>query len=595
VTDHTRTDPAIPEVAGYEVVRELGHGGMGVVYLARQRSLNRFVALKLLRTPLATPEERARFRSEAESVARLQHSNIVQVFEVGECQAGGSAVPFFSLEFISGGSLDRLTRGVPQPPDEAARVLAVLADAVQHAHDRGIVHRDIKPANVLLLFPTGATGESLSAGVVPKLTDFGLAREFDGTDTASGVVRGTPSYMAPEQAEGRCSPASDVYGLGAVLYELLTGRPPFRGVTLLDTLEQVRSADPVRPTALQPTVPAELENICLMGLRKDPRERYARPADLAADLRRLLGHERVLARPPRRPGRFRGVRLAGVVVLAVAGGVLAGRSWPPPVPTPAPVVGRGVAEVEALLAATRGRVAALHEAVEARRRKGDVAAARLPDLKSRAGLLEDYARGLAHRYQIAPSTVKEDEVTAATTAAHAAADEYAVANAEVLALRARTPLAELRQAEAEELELARELNDARAAAGLPSEPRGPLREAAARAAVAAAEARLELARAAAAFHPERVAAAESQVAGLARQVELTKTNLGLVQQAVKAGGRAKIDLNSAEAAVLEVTARHRERKDALEQLRAEDPRAAIVRAEGELEAARRRRAGVAAE
>src|SRR5262245_33073320 len=360
------TDSGLPEVPGYEVARELGRGGMGVVYLARQVSLNRLTALKLLLTPLATPQQRSRFQSEAEAVARLQHTNIVQVFEVGECRAGGAAVPFFSLEYIPGGSLERLTRGAPQLPEEAARVTALLADAVQHAHDRGIVHRDIKPANVLLLFPTSATSGALSADVVPKLTDFGLARDFDGSETASGAIRGTPSYMAPEQAAGRSRPVSDVYGLGAVLYELLTGRPPFRGVTLLDTLEQVRSAEPVHPTALQPKVPPDLENVCLKCLRKNPNERYVRPGDLAADLRRFLGHQRVLARPPRRPGRFRAVLFGVAVLLAACGGVLAGRVWMRPAPV---VVGRSVSELETLLIPVRNRVASLRPAVGAHQRR----------------------------------------------------------------------------------------------------------------------------------------------------------------------------------------------------------------------------------
>jgi serine/threonine-protein kinase len=209
--------PARPAVPGYEVLGELGRGGMGVVYQARHIALDRVVALKMiLRGEHEGPEQRRRFRTEAEAVARLQHPNVVQIHEVGE----HDGLPFFSLEFCPGGSLERKLGGTPLPPREAARLVQTLALAMQAAHERGIVHRDLKPANVLL-----------AEGGTPKVTDFGLAKKLDESgQTPSGAVVGTPSYMAPEQAGGKgreVGPAADVYALGAILYECLTGRPPF--------------------------------------------------------------------------------------------------------------------------------------------------------------------------------------------------------------------------------------------------------------------------------------------------------------------------------------------------------------------------------
>ncbi len=305
--------PAIPRfVAGYEVLGVLGRGGMGVVYKARQVALNRLVALKMIRSPLAGREEQARFRVEAEAVARLQHPNIVQVFEVGEHEG----LPFFSLELVEGGSLDTRLDGRPLEPAPAARLVCTLARAMQAAHDKGIVHRDLKPANILLgpadpdgpgawsepgASATGAKG-ALDPGM-PKITDFGLAKclhEAPGLATQSGAVMGTPSYMAPEQADAHArdvGPWTDVYALGAILYELLTGRPPFRGATVLDTLEQVRNEEPVPPRRLQPKVPRDLETVCLKCLEKQPARRYPRSADLADDLWRYLHNEPVQARP----------------------------------------------------------------------------------------------------------------------------------------------------------------------------------------------------------------------------------------------------------------------------------------------------------
>jgi hypothetical protein len=277
-----------PEVPGYEVLGVLGRGGMGVVYKARQARLNRLVALKMILAGAhAGEQELARFRTEAEAVARRQHPNVVQIHEVGEHQG----LPFFSLEFCPGGSLDRKVRGTPQPPREAARLAELLARAMDVAHQAGIVHRDLKPANVLL-----------AADGTPRITDFGLAKKLDEAvgQTASGAVMGTPSYMAPEQARGetgRVGPAADVYALGALLYELLTGRPPFKAATSLDTMLQVMTDEPVSPCRLLPGLPRDLETICLKCLAKGPAQRYASAGDLAEDLRRFLGGEPIQARP----------------------------------------------------------------------------------------------------------------------------------------------------------------------------------------------------------------------------------------------------------------------------------------------------------
>jgi tetratricopeptide (TPR) repeat protein len=273
------------EVPGYELLGELGRGAMGIVYEARQLGLRRTVALKMiLAGEYADPEAVARFLAEAGLAARLQHPNIVPVYEVGSARGR----PFFSLEYVSGGSLADRLRGEPQPPADAARVVEALARAVQFAHDRGVVHRDLKPANVLLA-PDGTA----------KITDFGLARSTDDGLTATGAVLGTPCYMAPEQAEGRkgVGPAADVYALGAILYECLTGRPPFRGATAVETMDQVRSREPVSVRALRPGVPRDLETIALACLRKDPARRYPSAAALADDLGRWMRHEPIVARP----------------------------------------------------------------------------------------------------------------------------------------------------------------------------------------------------------------------------------------------------------------------------------------------------------
>jgi tetratricopeptide (TPR) repeat protein/tRNA A-37 threonylcarbamoyl transferase component Bud32 len=275
-----------PAVPGYEMLEELGRGGMGVVYKARQVKANRLVALKMILAGQYTSlEARLRFQIEAEAVARLSHPHVVRLFEVGEHERW----PFFSLEFCPGGSLKKRLAGQPQPPRQAAVLAEKLARAVAAAHAQGLLHRDLKPDNVLL----GEDGE-------PRITDFGLARrKTDPGMTQSGAVVGTPSYMAPEQAQGKkdVGPAIDIYALGAVLYECLTGRPPFLADSPVDTLAQLVTTEPVPPRRLNPQVPIDLETICLKCLQKDPGKRYASATDLAQDLGRFLAGEPILARP----------------------------------------------------------------------------------------------------------------------------------------------------------------------------------------------------------------------------------------------------------------------------------------------------------
>jgi hypothetical protein len=287
-------EEVLPQVPGYEVESILGRGGMGVVYKARHLALKRTVALKMLAAGHPHPAERARFRAEAEAVARLQHPNVVQIHEVGESDGR----PFIALEYVAGGSLAGRLAARPLPPRDAARLVAALAEAMHLAHSRNLVHRDLKPANVLLAGESDAPAGQCQ----PKVTDFGLVRQLDADagQTFEGEVMGTPSYLAPEQAEGRTrspGPAVDVYGLGAILYECLTGRPPFRGATPIETLEQVRSQEPAAPSSLNREAPRDLETICLKCLRKEPEQRYSSARELADDLERFVRGEPVAARP----------------------------------------------------------------------------------------------------------------------------------------------------------------------------------------------------------------------------------------------------------------------------------------------------------
>jgi hypothetical protein len=284
----------IPAPPGYEIIGELGRGGMGVVYKARQPSLGRVVALKMiLAGGHAGSAGLARFQSEAKAIARLQHPNVVAVYEVGEHEGK----PFFSLEYCDGGSLDRQLGGIPIPPEKAAKLVQTLALAMQAAHDAHVIHRDLKPANVLLA-SSSSTGDSVDS--TPKITDFGLAKRLDEAgQTHTGQVMGTPSYMAPEQAEGKkdIGPAADIYALGAILYECLTGRPPFRAATTIDTIMQVLADSPVSPRQLNAKVPKDLETICLKCLEKQPHHRYTSAAVLASDLHHFLAGEPIEARP----------------------------------------------------------------------------------------------------------------------------------------------------------------------------------------------------------------------------------------------------------------------------------------------------------
>ncbi|MEZ6134982.1 MAG: serine/threonine-protein kinase [Pirellulaceae bacterium] len=275
-----------PVVDGYQILGELGRGGMGVVYKARQRGLKRIVALKMiLAGGHAGREQLERFRAEAEAVAQLAHPNIVQIFDVGE----RDGLPFFALEFIDGMALDESIDGEPQTPNRAAEIVEKLALAMDYAHAQGIVHRDLKPANILLMHDG-----------TPKVTDFGLVKrlESDSGQTRTGTIMGTPSFMAPEQARGEreIGPAADTYALGAILYTMLTGRPVFMGPSALDTVMMVIHNEPIPPTRLLPKLPRDIEIICLKCLQKEPGKRYASAGALAEDLRRFQAGEPIQAR-----------------------------------------------------------------------------------------------------------------------------------------------------------------------------------------------------------------------------------------------------------------------------------------------------------
>jgi hypothetical protein len=344
---------------------------MAVVYQARQVALQRTVALKMvLNGAHAGPKELARFRAEAAVLARLQHPNIVQIYDVGEV----AGRPYFALEFVAGGSLAQHLHGTPQPMGWAAKMIENLARAVHAAHVNGVVHRDLKPANILLQKDEGerrkhetAQGVAASSFILspssfrPKITDFGVAKCVAGdgeapgpsTSTVTGELLGTPQYMAPEQATGLrqpVGPAADVYALGAILYELLTGRPPFTGETPLDTVLQVLHNEPVSVTSLQPNAPRDLETICLKCLRKEPRKRYGSALELAEDIRRFLWDEPIRARPVRAVEKlWRWIRCHPVAAGLLAAALLA------------PVVGLAVLS---LLSARLVRSSALESAAQ---------------------------------------------------------------------------------------------------------------------------------------------------------------------------------------------------------------------------------------
>jgi serine/threonine protein kinase len=297
-------------IDGYEILGVLGRGGMGVVYKARQLACDRIVALKfLLAGQLASAEEQRRFQREAKAAARLDHPNIVPIYEVGECRGHH----YFSMKLIEGGSLAQHRQQLTEVPREPVRLLAQVARAVHYAHDKNILHRDLKPANILL----DAEGR-------PYVADFGLAKWFgpEASLTQSGAIIGTPSYMAPEQAFAKkdLGPAVDVYALGAILYECLTGRPPFQNQNPLDTLLEVRQKQPTRPRALNPRVDQGLEAICLQCLEKDSNARYATANDVAEALDSwLVSQAHAVAEPLPRRGfwhrRWSNLALAGLVVV----------------------------------------------------------------------------------------------------------------------------------------------------------------------------------------------------------------------------------------------------------------------------------------
>jgi serine/threonine protein kinase/tetratricopeptide (TPR) repeat protein len=331
-------------LADYQLLEELGRGGMGVVFKAHQTSLNRLVAVKMiLAGQFATPAAVQRFRREAEAVAALDHPNIVPVYEVGEYEGRH----FFAMKLIEGASLDRHVDRFTGDHPAAARLMETVARAVQHAHERGVLHRDLKPANILLARPVATRSLRVgledhtqpACGYEPHVTDFGLAKRLaeDRSATETEAIVGTPSYMAPEQASGRrgaVTTLADVYSLGAILYELLTGRPPFQGKTPLETLVQVQEQEPERPGRLRPGLPRDLEAVCLKCLEKEPRKRYPSAADLAADLERFRNGQPTVARPvgpARRLWRWCRRRpvtaaLSAALVLALLGG-FAGVAW----------------------------------------------------------------------------------------------------------------------------------------------------------------------------------------------------------------------------------------------------------------------------
>jgi len=319
VANRTELPESLPSIPGYEILGELGRGGMGVVYQARQTKVNRLVALKMILADRPTGlHERIRFQIEVEAVAHLRHLNIVQLYEIGD----HNDRPFFSLEFCDGGSLAQRLKSWKPGPREAAALIETLARAIHYAHLRGIVHRDLKPANILL-----------TADGIPKITDFGLAKRTEGGHdlSQSGAILGTAAYMAPEQALGKVrdtGPAADVYALGAILYELLTGRPPFSGGSTLEILTRVATEEPVPPSRCGARVPRDLETICLKCLEKEPGKRYASAEELADDLWCFLEGRPVQARPLGRLERAwrwcrRNPAVAGLVT-AVAASLLLG-------------------------------------------------------------------------------------------------------------------------------------------------------------------------------------------------------------------------------------------------------------------------------
>jgi tetratricopeptide (TPR) repeat protein/tRNA A-37 threonylcarbamoyl transferase component Bud32 len=315
----SESDAEVTRFGKYELVSMIAKGGMGVVYKARDTKLNRTVALKMILSGnFAEDGEIARFYAEAKAAAMLRHPNIVAIFDYGEVDER----PFFAMDYIEGGGLSDLVRENALSPAKAAALVKTVAEAMHHAHEKGILHRDLKPSNVLL----DHAGE-------PMITDFGLAKQVEGQSqlTVSGTILGTPSYMPPEQAAGRVEDVavpSDVYSIGAILYELLTGRPPFRAANAVETLKQVLDAEPVSPRLLNPSLPVDIETICLKCLQKEPAARYASAQELADELERFLAGEPILARPIGRAARLwrwcrRKPKIAALAATALVGAVIA--------------------------------------------------------------------------------------------------------------------------------------------------------------------------------------------------------------------------------------------------------------------------------
>lgn len=286
-----QTSDVTESISGYELLREIGRGGFAIVYQARNKQLRRDVAIKMFQPGrIPSSKELGRFRSEATAVARLNHPNIVQIFEIGQW----AGVPFLALEYVDGGTLARKLERALLPPSEAASLIEKLARAIQHAHDRGVIHRDLKPANVLF-----------DAADQPKIADFGLAKLLESQNnsweaTRTGEPLGTPRYMSPEQASGNTSKiakCTDIYGLGVLLYESLTGRAPFVAASVVESLQKITQEEPLSPRKLQPSVPRDLATICLKCLEKQPIRRYASAAELADDLHRFMNGRSIIARP----------------------------------------------------------------------------------------------------------------------------------------------------------------------------------------------------------------------------------------------------------------------------------------------------------
>ncbi|HMP02856.1 MAG TPA: serine/threonine-protein kinase, partial [Gemmatales bacterium] len=295
-----RPPTPLPNLPGFEILSVLGQGGMGSVFKARQISLDRIVAVKTISTwAVFRPDARRRFDTEAHAIAQIRHPNVVQIYDVG----WHGEQPYLVLEYLAGGSMDRLLAGRPQPARPAAEALLAIARGIEAAHDRGIIHRDLKPGNILIdRDPGGSAGLAQIAQNQLKITDFGLAKELDSGNgpTLDHEALGTPDYMAPEQAEARqdrIGPQTDIYALGVILYQMLTGRVPFRGAGAMETLAQVVKAEPVPPRRLVPQIPLDLETICLKCLRKESSQRYASASDLAADLEAFLQGRPIQARP----------------------------------------------------------------------------------------------------------------------------------------------------------------------------------------------------------------------------------------------------------------------------------------------------------